>query len=111
MSLADLIEIDHNGSRRNWASSSSQRMAAGWREKGKAGDAQMNNRFRHVMDKLRDGGWKAAAKLSVPTTKPTIERMLATGWIERRGGGLKAEIRITPEGLIALKAPLPISRS
>ena len=59
---------------------------------------------RSVMDTLRSGGWKLARQLQVPVSKLLLERMTAFGWIESRGSGPGLELKITPSGLVALRA-------
>jgi DNA-binding PadR family transcriptional regulator len=56
------------------------------------------------MQSMRVRGELPLAKL-YPTGKPTLERMLAKGWIEV--GGSPETYRITPAGEAALKAKLP----
>lgn len=68
--------------------------------------AAINMAHRQVMDHLRSGEWKLAAKLPVLASEYALDRMVASGWIERRGSREKAEIRLTPAGLDALKAPI-----
>lgn len=66
----------------------------------------INMAHRQVMDHLRSGEWKFAAKLPVLASEYALDRMVASGWIERRGSREKAEIRLAPAGLDALKAPV-----
>lgn len=66
----------------------------------------INMAHRQVMDHLRSGEWKFAAKLPVLASEYALDRMVASGWLERRGTREKAEIRLTPVGLDALKAPV-----
>lgn len=63
----------------------------------------VNMPHRQVMDHLRSGEWKLAAKLPVLATDLMLNRMVANGWVERRG---KAEIRLTAVGLKALRTPV-----
>jgi DNA-binding PadR family transcriptional regulator len=59
------------------------------------------------MQNMRVHGELPLAKL-YPTGKPTLERMLAKGWIEV--GGSPETYRITPAGEAALKAKIPTYR-
>jgi hypothetical protein len=40
-----------------------------------------------------------------PVSQGTLNRLAENGWIERRGGGPRSEIKLTPAGLIALQRP------
>ena len=62
--------------------------------------------YRQVQDRLRSGEWKFVFRMTIPVSSITLDRMIANGWIERRGEGNKVEIRITAEGLAALTAPV-----
>ena len=62
--------------------------------------------YRQILDHLRSGEWKFAARMAVPVSAVALDRMVANGWIERRGKQNNAEIRITSEGLAALTAPV-----
>ena len=61
---------------------------------------------RQLMQYLRSGDWKLVAKLPVSASPDTLNRITQYGWIERRSGGPRSEIKLTPEGLIALLAPI-----
>jgi hypothetical protein len=67
--------------------------------------ATINSPQRQVMDNLRSGDWKIAQHLSVPASQHMLDSIYGYGWIERRGEGPHTEIRITPAGLDALRAP------
>lgn len=61
---------------------------------------------RQVMQYLRSGHWHIVAKLPVAVTAAALSRFSDYGWIERRGGGPRSEIKLTAAGLAALQAPL-----
>jgi hypothetical protein len=62
--------------------------------------------YRQVMEHLRSREWKTVHKLPVPVSPNMLERTESCGWIERRGDGPQTEIRLTPAGLTALRAPI-----
>lgn len=66
----------------------------------------LNMAHRQVMQYLRSGEWKFAARLPVLASEYALDRMVANGWMERRGSRDKIEIRLTTAGLDALKAPV-----
>ena len=66
----------------------------------------INMAHRQVLHHLRSGEWRFAAKLPVLATEYALDRMVGTGWLERRGSREKTEIRLTTAGLDALKAPV-----
>ena len=58
------------------------------------------------MQYLRAGNWVMVSKLPNPIGERLFDRILQHGWIERRGTGSRLEIKITPAGLAALRAPV-----
>jgi hypothetical protein len=64
-----------------------------------------DSRQRQVLDHLRSGIWKLRDRLPVPVGDRMLDRLLEFNWIEKRGDAACAEIRITADGLIALKSP------
>jgi hypothetical protein len=64
-----------------------------------------DSRQRQVLDHLRSGIWKLRDRLPVPVGDRMLDRLLEFHWIEKRGDAACAEIRITADGLIALKSP------
>ena len=62
--------------------------------------------YRQVVDHVRSGAWKRAAKLPVLASEYAVGRMVDNGWIERRGSHDELELRLTAAGLEALKAPV-----
>jgi hypothetical protein len=61
---------------------------------------------RQVMQYLRAGDWNIVAKLPVTATAGALNRLADYGWIERRGGGPRSEIKLIAAGLAALQAPI-----
>jgi len=59
---------------------------------------------RQVMQYLRSGDWNIVAKLPIAATEGALNRLTDYGWIERRGGGQRPEIKLTAAGLAALQA-------
>ena len=59
---------------------------------------------RQLMQYLRSGDWKIVTKIPVSASPTTLNRIGSYGWIERRGGGPRSEIKLTPAGLVALQA-------
>jgi hypothetical protein len=72
--------------------------------KGKASGVSAGQR--QFMQYLRAGNWVMVSKLPNPIGERLFDRILQNGWIERRGTGLRLEIKITPAGLAALRAPV-----
>jgi hypothetical protein len=64
-------------------------------------------RDRRIMQYLESGEWKWLWRLEVPVGERQLSRLIGLGWIERRELIGRRQIRITPTGLAALKAPLP----
>ena len=61
---------------------------------------------RQLMQHLRSGDWKIVAMLPAAASASTLNQLTDYGWIERRGGGPRAEIKLTPAGLLALQTPI-----
>lgn len=59
------------------------------------------------MQHLKSGEWKPVWQLAVPAGERLLGRMVGFGWIERREQDGRWQIRITSQGLEALRAPLP----
>jgi hypothetical protein len=64
-----------------------------------------DSRQRQVLDCLRSGDWKSRDRLPVPVGDRMLQRLLEFRWIEKRGDAASTEIRITEDGLFALKSP------
>jgi len=61
---------------------------------------------RQVLDCLRSGDWEIVTKLPVAASPRALKRLTDYGWIERRGGGPRSEIKLTATGLAALRTPV-----
>jgi hypothetical protein len=72
--------------------------------RGKA--SGVNATQRQVMQYLRSGDWMLVSKLPIPVGQRTLDRIVEKDWIERRGGGPRSEIKLTPSGLKALQTPI-----
>jgi hypothetical protein len=83
----------------NWAKDENQMISKNAEPIVKAG-------HRQLMQYLRSGDWTNVAKLPVSATVGALNRLTDYGWIERRGGGPRSEIRLTPAGLAALQVPI-----
>ena len=59
---------------------------------------------RQLMQCLSSGDWKSVTKIPVSPSSTMLNRISSYGWIERRGAGSRAEIKLTPAGLVALQA-------
>jgi hypothetical protein len=66
----------------------------------------VNARQRQFMQPLRSLSWMKAGELSESPT--IVAKLLANGWIEKRGAGGSLEYRLTDTGLAALKAPVQV---
>jgi hypothetical protein len=73
---------------------------------GKNADRRVLASQRQVMQYLRSGDWNIVAMLPVAATTGALDRLAYYGWIERRGGGQRSEIKLTAAGLVALLAPI-----
>ena len=69
---------------------------------GKASGTSVNAMQRQLMQYLRSGKWTLLSTLPVPTSPGMLNRIADRGWIERRGGGPRSEIKLTAAGLVAL---------
>jgi hypothetical protein len=72
----------------------------------KNADRRVKSSERQVMQYLRSGDWNIVVKLPTAATASALNRLADYGWIERRGGGQRSEIKLTPAGLAALQAPI-----
>jgi hypothetical protein len=73
---------------------------------GQNADRRVRASERQVMQYLRSCDWNIVAELPVAATAGTLRRLTDYGWIERRGGAPRSEIKLTPAGLAALQAPI-----
>ena len=72
----------------------------------KNADRRVLSSQRQVMQYLRSGDWNIVAKLPIAATAGALNKLADYGWIERRGGGPRSEIKLTAAGLAALQAPI-----
>jgi hypothetical protein len=72
----------------------------------KNAEPTVNAGQRQLMQYLRSGDWTIAAKLPVSASDHMLNHLIGNGWIERRGDGAKAEIKLTAAGLLALQTPV-----
>ena len=72
--------------------------------RGKA--SGVNATQRQIMQYLRACDWVLVSKLPVSVGQRTLDRIANNGWIERRSGGPRSEIKLTPAGLTALQTPI-----
>jgi hypothetical protein len=70
----------------------------------KNAEPTVNAGQRQLMQYLRSGDWTIAGKLPVAASNHMLNHLIGNGWIERRGDGGKAEIKLTAAGLMALQA-------
>jgi hypothetical protein len=61
---------------------------------------------RQLMQYLRSGDWTIVAKVPVVASAYMLNNLIGYGWIEQRGHGAKAEIKLTAAGQMALQAPV-----
>jgi Mn-dependent DtxR family transcriptional regulator len=61
---------------------------------------------RAVMQYLSLTDWKLASRLPVSAGTGMLNRILELGWIELRGAEPRTEIRLTPLGREAMRAPV-----
>jgi hypothetical protein len=66
--------------------------------------ANMNQRA--VMQYLSLAEWKRVSHLPVPVGLVMLNRIHSLGWIELRGADPRTEIRLTPLGREAMRAPV-----
>jgi hypothetical protein len=60
---------------------------------------------RRVMQRLRTDIWRMQATVDVVI----LNRLVANGWVERRGEELASELRLTLAGLEALRGKMQLS--
>jgi hypothetical protein len=66
---------------------------------------------RQILQRLRTDNWRRRTAITVSAGEPLFLGLLRQGWIERRGEGQAAELKLTPAGLEALRAKIPDSPS
>ncbi len=62
---------------------------------------------RHVLQRLRTDAWQSFASIKVTAGEKLLDGLAVKGWIERRGEGPALELKLTSEGLDALRAKIP----
>ena len=67
-------------------------------------DALPRMTHRQVMQRLRTDKWRTVASLGGSIGEGTLNTMARNRWIERNGD----EVRLTPAGLEALRAPIQL---
>ena len=65
---------------------------------------------RDVLQRLRSDGWRSFIQLNLIVSDHLLKRMIANGWIERRSMGGTEELKLTADGLGALRAKIPLRR-
>jgi hypothetical protein len=70
-------------------------------------DARPTMTHRQLMQRLRTDQWRTVASLGSSAGEGALNTMARNGWIERNGEGQATEVRLTTEGLEALRAKLP----
>ena len=69
-----------------------------------------DNRERTALQKMSASRWSSLAQLS-PLSEKVIAGMVGKGWVEKKlDARTGARYRITPAGVAALKAKIPINR-
>jgi DNA-binding PadR family transcriptional regulator len=61
---------------------------------------------RYFMQRLRTDAWRRLAAVSTGATEGFLKSLISNGWIERQGMAPDQEVRLTPSGLEALRAPV-----
>ncbi len=61
---------------------------------------------RLIMQRLRTDQWLNPNTHNIAVSKHLLNKLTVLGWIEHRGEGQALELRLTPAGLEALRAPV-----
>jgi len=61
---------------------------------------------RQILQRLGTDNWRSFASLNIPVGSGLLRRLEINGWIERRIEGRTLELRLTFEGLEALRAKI-----
>lgn len=61
---------------------------------------------RQFMQRLRTDEWLSFSKLRTVVGDKLLDRLVSKGWIERRREGRTLELKLTAEGLTALRAKI-----
>lgn len=59
---------------------------------------------RDILQRLRIDSWRSFIQLNLIVSDHLLKRMVANGWIESRRVGGTLEMKLTAEGLSALRA-------
>ncbi len=62
---------------------------------------------RTVLQRLRTDVWRSFAKMNVVVGDKLLYRLISRGWVERRWEAGVLELKLTAEGLDALRAKIP----
>jgi len=62
---------------------------------------------RDILQRLRIDCWRSFTQLNLIVSDHLLKRMVANGWIERRRSGGTVELKLTAEGLGAMRAKIP----
>jgi hypothetical protein len=66
-----------------------------------------NSSQRHILQRLSTDQWRSFDSLKVHVGNKVLRNLEINGWIERRIEGQTLELKLTFEGLEALKAKIP----
>ena len=66
----------------------------------------MTTAQRRFLQRLRTNQWRSLTSVKGSTSERLLTTITANGWIERRGTGLDREVKMTSNGLEALRAIL-----
>lgn len=61
---------------------------------------------RDILQRLRIDSWRSFIQLNLMVSYHLLKRMVANGWIESRRVGGTLEMKLTAEGLSALRAKI-----
>ena len=61
---------------------------------------------RDILQRLRIDSWRSFIQLNLIVSDHLLKRMVANGWIESRRVGGTLEMKLTAEGLSALRAKI-----
>jgi hypothetical protein len=62
---------------------------------------------RNILQRLQTDVWRSFVALNVIVSDHLLKKMVANGWIESRRVGATLELKLTAEGLNALRAKIP----
>ena len=73
---------------------------------GKKSDDVLNMSQRTVLQYLSLTDWKVVNRLPIPAGELILSRLAHLGWIEMRGEKHNTEVRLTTEGIKAMRSPI-----